>query len=621
MSQDVLSGATGCPRCGGAHTARQRCPLDAPPPAPTGGPQPPTAPSAEVPPIAAPSLAASAQFAVWKRAAAALPSPLPALVRPVPRRPALRIAAAWLFGAIGTVVLLGALTAAGSAIAALTQVGTDTGRALAIVFISIAVGAAAMALMFLAARAYAKVVFALLSVFLVTAGFLLMAFAPVARQMDTPELAEYTAFQTLLWFGAAALVAGVALGAQCVRWALRPRALATIAGWSRLLAAVYGVAQGMSGLFLAFALLTLINRTAAAGDSIAARAITVAVAASLALVPGVILTFHAISSMMGEGSGQFRAPVAWRWLAVWGAVLLAGGLAMAQDPPVAWPMPVLHVAAAALPGVVLVALIARASWLAGRPVRGLTWRQVMLAAAITMSLGVTIAVYVESIGDLGAVVLMLVHHGAFRDAVWDQIGRSDEILTRNEQFVANLVAAAVVAPLIEEFAKGLGVRFTLRRYNTAAQAMVLGAAAGAAFGFVEAQLYGLAGATEDPGTWWLALLLRGGSTSLHVFNTSLVALAWWHWSFGKRPRLGALLFATAVVVHALWNGLLVTLSSRIFGLETLSERAVEVIAYALVSVIAVTLVGALPLIARRLREAPPMPVAGTPLAGMRAWLG
>jgi len=246
---------------------------------------------------------------------------------------------------------------------------------------------------------------------------------------------------------------------------------------------------------------------------------------------------------------------------------------------------------------------------------------VMLAAAITMSLGVTVAVYVESIGSFGAVVLTLVHHGAFQTDVWDQIGRSDEILSGNEQFVANLVAAAVIAPLIEEFAKGLGVRFVLRRHNTRAQAMVLGAAAGAAFGFVEAQLYGLGGVIDDAGRWWLYLLLRGGSTSLHVFNASLVALAWWHWSFGRRPRLGALLFGAAVVVHAIWNGLLVTLTSRIFGLETLSERTVEIIASALVSVIAVALVGALPLIAGRLREPPPPAVVGTPLAGMSAWLG
>lgn len=559
----------------------------------------------------------------WQHAAALLPSPLPALVRPVPRRSVVRSIAAWAGGGVATVVLVACLAVAGVYIGDLTQAGEDATTALTAVLVSIGIGAVfGMELMYVAARAYAKVVFALLSVLFATTGFLMLVFAPVARQMNTRDLAEYRAFNTLLFFGAATLIAGVALGAMCVRWALRPDALRRITGWSRMLATIYGVLQGMSGVFMVFALLAFVNRSAAEGErSIAAQAIAVAVIAALSLVPGVLLTFHGISSMMGEGSGEFRPPVALLGLAGWSAVLLAGGLFMAEVPSAAWPMPVLHVLAAALPGAVLVALAARGAALRGRPVRGLTWRQVTLAAGIAMSLGMSIAVYVESVGDLGAVVLTLVHHGAFEDEVWDVIGHSDDILSRNEQFAANFVAAAVMAPLVEEFAKGLGVRFMLRRYNTRAQAMVLGAAAGAAFGFVEALLYGLAGVNGDPGRWWLFMLLRGGSTSLHVFNTSLVALAWWYWSFGKRPRTGWALFGGAVLMHAAWNGLLVTLSSRIFGLETLSERAVEIAAYAGVSTVAIALVVALPLIARRLREPLPAPVEGTPLAGMAAWLG
>jgi hypothetical protein len=106
-----------------------------------------------------------------------------------------------------------------------------------------------------------------------------------------------------------------------------------------------------------------------------------------------------------------------------------------------------------------------------------------------------------------------------------------------------------------------------------------------------------------------------------VFNTSLVGLAWWYWSFGKKPRTGWLLFGAAVLMHAVWNGLLVTLTSRIFGLDTLSERAVEIAAYIIVSGVAVLLVGAIPAIARRLREPLPPPVGGTALAGMTPWLG
>jgi RsiW-degrading membrane proteinase PrsW (M82 family) len=450
----------------------------------------------------------------------------------------------------------------------------------------------------------------------------MLVFAPVARQMNTPELAEYRAFEALLAFGAVSLGAGIILGMLCARWALRPGALAQVHAWSRLLATIYGVAYGLSGLSIMFTLFTLINASSGTDErSVAYRAIGFTVIAALTLVPGVLLTFHGISSIMGEGSDEFRPPVALWCLLAWAVVLLAGAWAMNQDPPAAWPMPLLHVLAATLPGIVLVAVVARGTAWRGRPVRGLTWRQVTLAAAIAISLGVSVAVYVESVIDLAAVVLMLVHHGAFRTDVWDTLGDSNDILSRNEQFVANLIAAAVAAPLIEEFAKGLGVRFMMRRWNTRAQAMVLGAAAGAGFGFVEALMYGLAGVDGDQSHWWLYMLVRGGSTSLHVFNTSLVALAWWHWSFGKRPRTGWLLFGAAVLMHAAWNGLLVTLTSRIFGLETVSERAIEVAAYVIIAGAVLTMLAALPRIARALREPLPPSVEDTPLAVMSPWLG
>jgi RsiW-degrading membrane proteinase PrsW (M82 family) len=534
------------------------------------------------------------------------------------------VAGAWIGGTIGTIVLVSCLGAAGVFIADLTQAKEDPETALAGAIASIVIGAIfGLGLLFVSARGYAKVICALLSVGFVTAGFLMMVFAPVARQMNTPELAEYRAFDALLGFGAATLAAGIVLSVLCVRWALRPAALVRIHAWSRMSATIYGVLQGMAGLGLIFGMLALIDSSSRADqEGVAVRAIALTVVCALSLVPGVLLTFHGISSMMGEGSDEFRPPIAVQWLVVWGLVLLAGGWAMRFDPPAAWPMPVLHVLAAALPGVVLVALAARGAPGFGRPVRGLTWRQVTLAAAIAISVGSMIAIYVETIGDFAAVVLMLVHHGAFESDFWDTLRKSSDILSRNEQFVANLIAAAVVAPLIEEFAKGLGVRIMMRRWNTPAQAMVLGAAAGAGFGFLEAMGYGLAGVLDHHETrWWLMMLLRGGSTSLHVFNTSLVGLAWWYWSFGKKPRTGWLLFGAAVLMHAVWNGLLVTLTSRIFGLDTLSERAVEIAAYIIVSGVAVLLVGAIPAIARRLREPLPPPVGGTALAGMTPWLG
>jgi len=97
-------------------------------------------------------------------------------------------------------------------------------------------------------------------------------------------------------------------------------------------------------------------------------------------------------------------------------------------------------------------------------------------------------------------------------------------------------------------------------------------------------------------------------------------LAWWHWSVARRAAPGWRLFGLAVLLHALWNAFAVTLFSKIFGLETLSDRTIAVIAYSVVAVVSVGFIVAIGVIARRLREAPVGPVEGTPLAGMSPWL-
>src|SRR5262249_15055132 len=159
--------------------------------------------------------------------------------------------------------------------------------------------------------------------------------------------------------------------------------------------------------------------------------------------PGLILTYHGISASMGEPSGPWRPPFAVAIAAVYAAVLAVGGLNMAAVHPVAAPMPVLHVLGAALPGIGLVALASRGSFASGRAITGLTWRQVTLAVAISMTIATAIAVYVEGVASFGTVLLLLVHNGAFefvrdQDNFWDVVRNSDVILSRNEQFFANV---------------------------------------------------------------------------------------------------------------------------------------------------------------------------------------
>jgi len=538
---------------------------------------------------------------------------------------------AWWGAIIGTSILLACLTVAGVYIALLAQVSQDPRDALVIIGLLFVVGAVfGMLTLWYAARTYAKIVAAILSLTLVTGGLAMLVIAPVIRQMNTPELAEYRGFNALLFFGVMTTALGLALGALCVRWSMTRNARRRLARWSRLLGSAYGVLLGLSGVGVMLLMLMLINGeetvdTDGTTTSVVEQAIVVATIAMMSLVPGVILTYQGISASMGEGSGRFRAPFAAPVIVVYGAVLLAGQANMRMESPIALPMPLLHVLAAVLPGIALACMAARGGALRGHPVAGLTWRQVLLAAAISMTVATTIAIYVESIGAVFAVVLLLVHNGAFEFAsnsadVFNVIDISALILTENEQFLAGFITAAILAPLSEEFGKSLSVRFMMRPATTRAQAFVLGAAAGAAFGFLESMLYGVSAISGDLSFWWAIMLIRGGSTSLHVICTGLAGVGWWYWSSAHRHRPALALFGLAVAIHAVWNGFFTLLDSRIFGLDTLSVSTLEVVAYIGVAAVSVAMIVAVPLIALRLREPAPPSAAGTPLESLTPWL-
>jgi hypothetical protein len=615
-AEDARSDEQPCGRCGGAHTARQRCPLD--PRAAEWAPTP-------LPHWASRGVQPEHYHQHFRPATVRPPRAWPA--RPVGG--ASNAAVQWFSAVFCTIVLVVCLAVAGTYIARLPVLAHGVGDSLIVIFVAAAVGAVAGALpLYYTARAYAGAAYAALSITLITGGVLLLAAAPIVRQMNVRHLAEYRGFTAFLWFGLIITALGVALAAMCVRWSLGRDARRHLAAWGRLISTAYGVMIGLSGILLLFTLVALIDADSSEFNepSVIEQALAISAVAIYSLLPGVILTYHGISESMGEGSGEFRIPLA-AWLAAaFAAVLIAGQLNMQRDSPTAVPMPPLHVLAAALPGLTFVALAGRGALAGGESVRGLTWRQVTLAAALSMSLATTIALYVEGLGGLVAVLMLLVHNGAFEFAansseVFELLDSADFLLTENEQFVAGLIVAAVLAPVSEEFGKSLSVRFLMRATSTRGQCFLLGAAAGAAFGFLEAMLYGVAGIEEDLGDWWQIMLIRGGSTSLHVLCSGLAGIAWWYWSIARQHRPALELFAVSMLIHGAWNAFATVIYSRILVLDTLSNRTLEIVSYAIVAVVSSTMILAIPIIARRLRE-PPLPgVESTPLAGMQAWLG
>lgn len=122
---------------------------------------------------------------------------------------------------------------------------------------------------------------------------------------------------------------------------------------------------------------------------------------------------------------------------------------------------------------------------------------------------------------------------------------------RDPWMIIFAVDVIILAPLIEEFAKGLSSR--LSRPFDRKSAFMAGAAAGVGFAVVENIAYA-AGGFYDIGGWEVVVLVRMLGSAVHPVAAGLVALGWWEFRKGTKRRSALRLMIVGVGVHALWNG-------------------------------------------------------------------
>jgi len=130
-----------------------------------------------------------------------------------------------------------------------------------------------------------------------------------------------------------------------------------------------------------------------------------------------------------------------------------------------------------------------------------------------------------------------------------------------------LSVVGIAAPLTEELAKFLGVYFVFRkRVATKYGLFLAGAAAGLGFAVVESLGYALMAIEQ----WPQVMLLRAPVALIHVAATTIVALGWYkqrqsggYWLIG--------MYVLAVLLHAAWNSLFVTMMIIAAGFETSEE--------------------------------------------------
>jgi RsiW-degrading membrane proteinase PrsW (M82 family) len=261
---------------------------------------------------------------------------------------------------------------------------------------------------------------------------------------------------------------------------------------------------------------------------------------------GAVVVAQVRPSLHGRPSRRLRTPYPWTFLLALVLVVAAGeaSLRLRGEPDLSF-APLLLLGAA-LPPLAAVALAASS---VGEPP---SYRRMTLAAVAGGTLSVGAAIVLELVVPVLAAVLIAPIRDMLRDlAVLIEEQRFSDLL-RSPGALLILAQLAVVAPLVEEAVKPIGVVILGRRIRRASDALLLGMACGAGFAIIENIMY------EGGGLklWTGVTIVRAVGGALHPFGAGLVALGIVgvvHAEHDAWRRL-ARNYLLAVGAHAIWNG-------------------------------------------------------------------
>ncbi len=335
-----------------------------------------------------------------------------------------------------------------------------------------------------------------------------------------------------------------------------------------LLAVVAGASAAVGGPLLAVALVALwwLGR-GRDGATYALPIVSVPLAlACLGLALGVALAWAGWSALRGRPGHPFRLP-RWGWWALALAATVAGGQA-AMTAGVKAPVPLLHLAAAALPPFLFLALALGPARRAGsavttRPAVGsIAWGglggaglAMMLEGFIVMAFATAAALWLaashpEWLAELQAWAREVQETGSLGDLTALMPLVASPVLV-----VGILGLLGLVLPLIEEVAKSLAVplvALTGRRL-TRTDGFLLGAASGAGFALLEGIFNGSLALVVPSGAWAGLMLARASTAAVHCCAAGLAGLGWQAILVERRRARAAGFWALATALHGGWN--------------------------------------------------------------------
>ncbi len=281
---------------------------------------------------------------------------------------------------------------------------------------------------------------------------------------------------------------------------------------------------------------------------------------------GGVLAFQAASSLGKVGSTAMSLP-RWVWAAPFMAasfpLLVALGQYQVNHPEsMPWLFPVTNVLIVSLPSLAIALVVAERYRKFNPWAWPLSWREwssgIIYGAVGATTIGAVINTLYLILG--GALLIHLFGRGDAFD-----IGDNLPTLPRPWGIAFDISVLSVVAPLNEEFWKGMLVAFFFFRKGRAARCFLWGVLAGAGFNILETFQNSLSIVNPDQISqqqlgheWWLFALARAGTGAIHSGASGFSALGVYGVLRGK-PKFAAA-YLGGVSIHGSWNFLNFTLA-------------------------------------------------------------
>ncbi|MBI5713513.1 MAG: PrsW family intramembrane metalloprotease [Chloroflexi bacterium] len=183
-------------------------------------------------------------------------------------------------------------------------------------------------------------------------------------------------------------------------------------------------------------------------------------------------------------------------------------------------------------------------------------------------LAVPAAFIIEIVIAVVVAVIVAVTLSAFSPSEFSQLQRLFQLYQRTRNIalfsawaakpwviVLGYLMLSFILPTVEELLKPLGVILMLRRKPTPMESFVGGMLGGLGFAAVET----LSNLTAIGDVWLITILARFGTMVMHGLTAGMVGWGWGQWAATRSPWKLIRSFASAILLHGIWNACVVTI--------------------------------------------------------------